>query len=222
MRTRVGEWRRLLFTYMGSRSALVLAAVLFAGVLPAQIIEFESGGLKYRTLTRGSVTIMWAHLPIHIKKYAVLQVSVSNGSPVSWQITPQDFQFEKHEGGITAALPAGTVVGSLMHGASRGEVIKLITAYEAALTGNAHVHSTNGYEERRQNAQAELGGGKLRAAAAASAIAFVTTKLKPGESTDGAIFFLNGGKPLGAGKLIVSAAGQNFEFPVEVEARAHP
>jgi hypothetical protein len=207
---------------MGSRSSFALAAVLFARALAAQIIEFESGGLKYRTLTRGGVTIMWAHLPIHIKEYAVLQVAVSNGSPVSWQVKPQDFKFEKPEGGISAALPAGTVVGTLMEKATRGEVIKLITAYEAALTGNARMHSTNGYEERRQNAQAELGGGKLRAAAAASAIAFVATKLLPGQSTDGAIFFVNGGKPLGAGKLIVDAAGERFEFPVDVEVRTRP
>jgi hypothetical protein len=206
---------------MGSRCSLALAAVLFTGLLRAQIIEFESGGLKYRTLTRGGITIMWAHLPIHIRDYAVLQVSVSNGSPVSWQVKPQDFQFEKTEGEMNPALPAATVVGKLMQKASRGEVIKLTTAYEAALFGNAKMHSTNGYEVRRQNAQAEMGSGKLRAAAAASAIAFVASKLPPGQSTDGAIFFQNGGKPLGAGKLIVNTAGESFEFPVEVETRAH-
>jgi hypothetical protein len=200
----------------------VLAAVLFTGTLRAQIIEFESGGLKYRTLTRGGMTIMWAHLPIRIREYAVLQVAISNGSPVSWQVKPQDFRFEKAEGGIIAALPAATVVQQMMDHASRGDVIKLITAYEAALYGNAHMHSTNGYEERRQNAQAELGGGKLRAAAAASAIAFVATKLMPGQSTDGAIFFLNGGKPLGAGKLTANAAGEIFDFPVEIEAHTRP
>jgi len=207
---------------MGSRTSLLLAAVLFTGAVHAQIIEFESGGLKYRTLTRGGVTIMWAHLPMHIRDYAVLQVAISNGSPVSWQVKPQDFRFEKPEGGTMAALPAGTVVQQLMDHASRGDVIKMITAYETALTGNTRMHSTNGYEERRQNAQAELGGGKLRAAAAASAIAFVSTKLLPGQSTDGAIFFVNAGKPLGAGKLVVNAAGETFEFPVEVEARVRP
>jgi hypothetical protein len=207
---------------MGSRPSLLLAAVLFSGALRAQIIEFESGGLKYRTLTRGGMTIMWAHLPMHIKEYAVLQVAISNGSPVSWQVKPQDFRFDKAEGGTTAAQPAGTVVQQMMDHASHGDVVKLIAAYEAALYGNTKMHSTNGYEERRQNAQAELGGGKLRAAAAASAIAFVSTKLLPGQSTDGAIFFLNGGKPLGAGKLIVNAAGENFEFPVDLEAHTRP
>jgi len=203
---------------MRSRSFLVLAAVLFTGALRAQIIEFESGGLKYRTLTKGGVTIMWAHLPMHIKEYAVLQVAISNGSPVSWQVKPQDFKFVKFDGGTVAALPAATVVESLMDRAGRGDVVKLITAYEAALYGNTQVHSTNGYEMRRRDAQGE-GGGKFRAAAAASAIAFVASKLLPGQSTDGAIFFVNGGKPLGAGKLLVNAAGEMFEFPVEAEAR---
>jgi hypothetical protein len=207
---------------MGSRSSLALAAVLFAGALRAQIIEFESGGLKYKTLTRGGVTIMWAHLPLQIKQYAVLQVAISNGSPVSWPIKPPDFKFEKPDGSITPAMPAATVVESLMERAGRGDVVKLITAYEAALYGNVQMHSTNGYERRRQNAQGEGGSSKLRAAAAASAIAFVPSKLLPGQSTDGAIFFVNAGKPLGAGKLIVNAAGESFEFPVEAEVRAHP
>jgi hypothetical protein len=207
---------------MGSRPSLLLAAVLFTGAVHAQIIEFESGGLKYRTLTRGGVTIMWAHLPMHIRDYAVLQVAISNGSPVSWQVKPQDFRFDKAEGDRLGALPAATVVQQMMDHASRGDVIKLITAYESALYGNTRVHSTNGYEERRQNAQAELGGGKLRAAAAASAIAFVPSKLLPGQSTDGAIFFSNSGKPLGAGKLMVNAAGETFEFPVELEAHVRP
>jgi hypothetical protein len=207
---------------MGSRPSLLLAAVLFTGALRAQIIEFESGGMKYRTLTRGGMTIMWAHLPMHIREYAVLQVAISNGSPVSWVVKPQDFRFDKAEGGTMAALPANDVVQELMDHARRGDVIKMITAYEAALYGNTRMHSTNGYEERRQNAQAELGGGKLRAAAAASAIAFVSGKLLPGQSTDGAIFFLNSGKPLGAGKLTVNAAGEVFEFPVEIEAHVRP
>ena len=140
---------------------LVVAAVLLGGALSAQIIEFESGGLKYRTLTHGGVTIMWAHLPMHINKYAVLQVVVSNGSPVTWQVKPQDFKFEKIEGGTINALPAATVVENVMTKAGHGDVVKLISAYEAALFGNTRVHSTNGYESRRQDAQAALGGGKF-------------------------------------------------------------
>lgn len=195
---------------------------MFSGALHAQIVEFESGGLKYRTLTKGGMTIMWAHLAMHIKDYAVLQVAVSNGSAISWQVKPPDFSFEKADGVTLIALPAAHVVEQLMNHASRGDVVKLITAYESALFSNAQVHSTNGYEVRRRDAQAEMGGGKLRAAAAASAIAFVPTKMQPGQSTDGAIFFSNGGKPLGAGKLIVTAGGETFEFPVEAEPHERP
>lgn len=101
--------------------------------------------------------------------------------------------------------------------ASRSDVSKLVVAYETALYGNTQMHSTNGYEARRQDALAELGSNRLKAAAAASAIALVTTKLAPGQSTDGAVFYPNGGKPLGSGKLIVEAGGEEFVFPVEVE-----
>ena len=37
----------------------------------------------------------------------------------------------------------------------------------------------------------------------------------PGQSTDGAIFYPSGGKPLGPGKLTVNAAGEIFEFEPE-------
>jgi hypothetical protein len=60
----------------------------------------------------------------------------------------------------------------------------------------------------------------MRAAAAASALALVPTKLEPGQSTDGAVFYPSGGKPMGKGKMIVNEAGEEFVFPVEVELRA--
>lgn len=104
----------------------------------------------------------------------------------------------------------------MLEKAGRGDVIKLIQAYEAALFNNQRMHSTNGYEVRRQNYLAE-GQNRLRAAAAASAIALATTKLTPGQSTDGAVFYPNNGKPLGAGRLVVNAAGETFTFPVEPE-----
>jgi hypothetical protein len=56
---------------------------------------------------------------------------------------------------------------------------------------------------------------KLSAAAAASAIAFVETKLKPGDSTDGAVFFPAKGRSLEGSRLRVTACGQLFEFDVE-------
>ena len=40
--------------------------------LSAQVIEFESNGLKYQTLTKNGVTIMYANLPSHVREYSVL------------------------------------------------------------------------------------------------------------------------------------------------------
>src|SRR5579872_1072756 len=182
---------------MGSRCSLRPALLLFIAALHAQIIEFESGGLKYKTMTRNGVTVMFANLPTHVRDYAILQVAISNGSPVSWAIKPEDFSFENADGHVIQALAARTVVDTLMEKAGRNDVIRIISAYEAGLYGNSQIHSTNGYESRRQNALADLGSGKLKAAAAASAIALVTTKLMPGQSTDGAVFYPHQGKPLG-------------------------
>jgi hypothetical protein len=198
--------------------ALLFLVVFHVVKSQAQILEFESGGLKYKALTRGGVTIMFAPLPTKVLGYTILQVAISNGSPVSWSFRPEDFRFEQEGGQRIQAVSAGTVVKQLLDHASRGDVGRLISAYEAALFGNAHVRSTNGYEERRQDYLA-LGSTKLKAASAASAIALVTTKLSPGQSTDGAVFYPSKGKPLGAGRLIVDAAAETFEFPVEAESQ---
>jgi hypothetical protein len=200
----------------------VLAAVLAIGFSTAargQIIEFESGGLKYKALTHNGVTVMFSPLAMRIRDYAILQVAVSNGSPISWTMRPEDCRFERADGTSVEALPAAAVINKLIAKGSRGDVIKLGAAYEASLYNNAQIHSTNGYESRRQNAFAEVGSNKIKAAAAASAISFPTTKLAPGQSTDGAVFFPNQGKPLGAGRLIIRAAGEEYVFPVEADTR---
>jgi|SRR5215471_6758829 len=194
-----------------------LFTTVLASVLPAQIIPFESNGLKYKALTRSGLTIMFAQLPTRVHNYSIIQVSISNGAPVSWSVRPEDFRFEREDGIMIQAQPAKTVIANLMAKAGRGDVTKLIVAYEAALYGNVQMHSTNGYEARRQDALAEFGSNKMKAAAAASAIALVTTKLAPGQSTDGAVFYPSGSKPLGSGRLIVEAAGETFVFPVEQE-----
>jgi hypothetical protein len=59
-----------------------------------------------------------------------------------------------------------------------------------------------------------MANAKIKAAAAASAITLVSTKLKPGESTDGAVFFENREKLLGPGRLVVNIAGEIFQFDV--------
>jgi hypothetical protein len=193
-----------------------LAAGLFflAAGAPSQVIEFESKGLKYQTLTKSGVTLMYAHLPAHVREYATLQVAVSNGGAGPYVIKPEDFTFERSDGPGLKATAARTVVAMLIEKGGRNDVIRLVSSYESALYGIAHMRSTNGYESRRQAALAET-AVKLKAAAAASAVALVQTKLAPGDSTDGAVFFDTGGKPLGTGRLVVRTNTDTFEFNPE-------
>ncbi|MCC6363959.1 MAG: hypothetical protein IT165_10565 [Bryobacterales bacterium] len=195
---------------------LVCGVFASAVLVWGQVIEFESGGLRYKTLTRNGVTIMFAPLPNQIREYSILQVAVSNGSRIPWTIKTDDFRFDKADGtGVVSPANPRKVVNELVDKAGRSDVIKLVATYEIGLYGLTRLTSTNGYEQRRQAAFAELTSAKLKAAAAASAIAFVDVKLMPGQSTDGALFYPNHGKALGRGKLTVRAAGEVFEFPPE-------
>jgi hypothetical protein len=142
-------------------------------------------------------------------------VAISNGSPISWTVKPDDFRFERPDGTVLLATPARNVVNALIDRGTRNDVIRLVSAYESGLYGLQRFRSTNGYESRRQSALAEVSNTRIKAAAAASAIAFVLTKLQPGQSTDGAVFWATSGKPLGAGRLTVNAAGEVFEFTPE-------
>lgn len=200
------------------RGRLFVIALLAAAVLPAQVIEFESGGLKYKTLTRNGVTIMFAPMPSLVREYTILQVAVSNGSQIPWALKTADFRFEKADGSVLQPMNPRVVVNELIEKAGRNDVIRLVSTYEMGLYGLTRLQSTNGYEQRRQAAFAELTSAKIKAAAAASAIAFVDTKLKPGETTDGAVFYSNQGKLLGAGRLVVRAAGEIFVLPSELPA----
>jgi hypothetical protein len=210
---------------MASRSLffplLVLGAALQAlGLAPlarGQVISYESNGLQYKALTKGGLTIMLAPLPTRIRDWIVFQIAITNGSPVAWAVKSEDFRFEREDGSIVPALAAHEVVETMMKKASRGDTTKLVVAYEAALFGNMHMHSTNGYESRRQDALAESGSNKIKAAATASAIVLAPARLGPGQSTDGAVFYASGGKPLGAGKFVVNEAAEEFDFPMEAE-----
>jgi len=199
-------------------SGLSRAAALLLGVclsIPGQVIEFESNGLKYQTLTKRGLTLMVAQLPGHVREFTILQVAVSNGSPGPYTIRPEDFSYKKDDGTELHAWPARDVVQLLREKGGRGDVMKLVSAYETALYGIPHMRVANAYESRRQAALAELASTKLKAAAAASAIAFVQTKLLPGESTDGAVFFGAEGKAFGPGRLIVRTNTDVFEFQAE-------
>jgi hypothetical protein len=189
-------------------------AFLSCAVSRAQVIEFESNGLKYQTLTRSGVTVMYAVMPQHLHEYATIQVAVSNGSQGSYVIKPEDFTFVRSDGVVLRASPARTVINMLSQKGTGADVVRLVTSYEAAVYGNSRLKSTNGYEQRRQAALA-MGGSKLRAMAAASALALVQTRLAPGESTDGAVFFVNEGKPLGPGHLVVRTNTDVFDFTTD-------
>lgn len=194
------------------------AVALLAGTcmsISGQVIEFESNGLKYQTLTKRGITVMFAHLPGHVREFSVLQVAVSNGSAGPYTIRPEDFSYKKDDGAEAHAWHARDVVELLKEKGGRSDVIKLVSAYESAIYGIPHMRLANAYEARRQAALAEVASTKLKAAAAASAIAFVQTKLLPGESTDGAVFFASDGKQFGPGRLVVKTNTDIFEFQAE-------
>jgi hypothetical protein len=193
------------------QTCLLLMCSLAAG----QVIEFESNGLKYQTLTKRGVTVMFAPLGAHLHDFRIIQVAVSNGSAGPYIIRPEDFTFFRQDGSEVHAWPAKSVVSLLMEKGGRGDVIKLVSAYESALYGIPHMRLANGYESRREAALAEVTSTRLKAAAAASAIALVQTRLAPGESTDGAVFFAADGKALGPGRLVVRTNTDTFEFRTE-------
>ena len=191
-----------------------MALVLAGAPARPQVIEFESNGLKFQTLTKSGVTVMFAHLPSHVNAYNIIQVAVANGSPGPYVIRPEDFRFVRGDGATLRASAADSVVEMLTEKGGRSDVLKLVSEYEATLYGSDKVRSTNGYEQRRLAALMS-GPSKLRAAAAASAVALVQTRLQPGESTDGAVFFDTERKPLGPGHIVVRTNTDTFEFKAE-------
>src|SRR5258708_13381561 len=91
----------------------------------AQVIDFESNGLHYKTLTRNGITVMFATLPVHIRDYDIMQVAISNGSRISWTVNPEDFRVSKSAGGMFQAVPAADLVNSVIKRSGRSDVIKL-------------------------------------------------------------------------------------------------
>ncbi len=191
-----------------------LAVLYLAMPAAAQVIEFESHGQKYQTLTKSGVTIIYTHLPMRLHEYAIVQVAISNGATAPYVIRPEDFSYTRADGTSTRGANAIDVIDMLMQKGNGGDVVKLITVYEASVYGNTHYKSTNGFEQRRQAALA-FGGAKLKAAATASALALGVTKLQSGESTDGAVFLPNESKPLAGGRLVVRTNTDVFEFNTE-------
>lgn len=208
--------RRRALTWWG----LALAVCLAPLDLRAQAISFESGGLTYQTLTSEGLTIMFAPLPSKIRDYYVLQVAVLNGSETVRTIKPEDFRYFGADGFTLQASSARKVVEEFLRRGGRNDVIQLVSTYELGLYGLSRFHSTSGYEVRRRHAMAEQTSVKLKAAATASAIALVPTKLKPGESTDGAVFFSIQNREFGPGRLVATPDSSHFDF--EIGSLRHP
>jgi hypothetical protein len=186
--------------------------LLATSAAPAQVIEYEKDGVKHQTLTRSGVTVMFAVGKAHVKEYTMIQVSVANGSDLYSNISPEDFNYERADHQTIRAANADDVVKQLLERASLADVQKLVLAYENQLYGIPNMRSQNGYEQRRRNAMSEGVPAKFKAAAAASALAFVPTRLSPGQSTDGAIFFPIEPKLLNGGRLVVRTSKDTYEF----------
>ena len=193
--------------------------MLAAGALGAQVLEYESGGQKYQAMTRQGLTVILTQLPNHVAGFGLLQVSISNGSLVNWNVMPEQLKYVRPEGS-QHALSANQVVDLLLSKASGADVIKLVSSYEQALYGIPNMRSTNGYEYRRQGAMSYGMSSKLRAAATASAIVLAPTRLAPGQSTDGAVFvpLSRESKSLTGGHAVFQAGTEVFDFTVESPA----
>ena len=193
-----------------------------ANLAPQTPVQFESHGMDYEALTHEGITVMYARLPPHIKDFDIIQVTVTNGSLVSWTVKPSDFSFIRQDGVALPSVSADYDVESLLAKASRNDVIKLQLLYEDSIYGLQNFRSTNGYEKRRQAAMAMFVNKEFKAAAAASAITLIPIKLKPSDSTDGAVFFENRGKEksLGPGRLVIRTCGQVFVFQMYAELKS--
>jgi hypothetical protein len=193
-------------------------ALLIAGLAGwpgrAQVIEYESNGMKYQTTTHKGLTVIITHLPNHVAGFGLIQVSIANGSQIYWTVKPESFQYVRGEGLTNNGLPADQVVDLLLDKASHSDVVKLVSSYESSLYAIPHMRTNNGYEQRRQNAMAYGMPTRLKAAATASAIALGTTRLQPGQSTDGAVFIPLGHdlKVFTGGRIVFHCEGETFEF----------
>ncbi len=187
--------------------------VLAAAALPlsAQVIQFESNGMEYQVMTRRGLTLMCAPMPLKTNRYALLHVAASNGSEDTWQIDTANFSFEYEDGTVVQAMSEHRVISEFFENANRSELVKLHKAYEKALFNNQYVRPSNSYEKRRMSALA-IGPKGLKASLAAAAITFVSGKLGPGDSTDGALFFPTSGRHLRTGRIVANVDSESFQF----------
>ena len=191
----------------------VLALAASAVAARAQVIEYETNGIKYQTTTRAGLTVIVTQVAAPVAGFGMIQVSISNGGQTQQYIRPRDFSYVRSDT-TASALDAGQVVDMLLGKASTADVIKLVSSYESTLYGIPNMRSNNGYEQRRQNFMTYGMPARLKAAATASAIALSDTRLAPGQSTDGAVFIplAHDRKTLSGGYIVFRCAGEVFNF----------
>lgn len=158
---------------------------------------------------------MCARLPGQLKQYAMVQVAISNGSDAYAMVKPEDFVYQLSGGSQLTAVQAREVVTAILDHGGHSDLVKLVTTYENAIYRIPNLKVRNSYEQRRQSALAEGTSGRFKAAAAAAAIALVPSRIPPGQSTDGAVFFPVSGKNFPQGRIVVHAGGDTFEFNAE-------
>ena len=191
----------------------IAAAFCSVALVSAQVIEYEVNGVKYQTLSRQGLTVIFTRMPNRVANFALVQVSISNGSDRYWTVQPEDFTYIRPDVSSTG-ISAEQVIDVLLDKGSHSDVVKLVTSYENTLYAIPNMRSTNGYEQRRRNSLNEGINAKLKAAATASAIALSQTRLAPGQSTDGSVFIplTRDLKTLTGGHLVFRADGETFEF----------
>src|SRR6201986_5662804 len=94
----------------------LLPALALVFAARAQVIEYESNGQKYQTLTRKGLTVIVTHLPNQVAGFGLLQVSISNGSQIYWTARPNDFAYVKAELTLEAISADQGVDGPLRRG----------------------------------------------------------------------------------------------------------
>ncbi len=194
---------------------LLILASLAAAQKGPPAIEVPYKGLRYSMLSRGGVTVMMAPLDRNILEYSTAQVWISNGSNRPVRVSPQFFRmvFDGSSEPLKGT-PDNTVLNDVMKRAKPHDIVELVKAYETTLFGFANEKSMGYYQKRKQQALASFGGGgKLRAAATASAIILPENLLRPGEIVDGTVFFRTEGRRQRVTTLGAELAGSLFDFP---------
>src|ERR1700735_3901309 len=107
--------------------AVGLGVVWLAQCAMGQVIEVQSNGLTYQTLSHNGITVMFTHLPGALHQYSIVQVAISNASNGPYIIRPEDFVFEPAGGEKIRAVPAHTVIDMLRQKANGSDAIKLVT-----------------------------------------------------------------------------------------------